>query len=424
MKISKILWAVLLLSLPAAAEVVDRIVAVVDKQIILESELTSQLQLYAMQARIDLSNQATRDSLESQLLDRMIEDKVLLVQAERDTSISVTNKDVETALTEQVERIKGQFPSEDAFLAQLRAEGLTLKELRNQYRDEVRNQLLKEKFIQSRLEKVRVSSGEVKQFYEANRDSLPSKPAGVRLAHILLSTMPGQATRDSILAYANQIRQKALDGEDFALLARTYSEDPGASEGGDLSWFARGAMVPAFESAAFALQPGQISEVVETEFGYHIIKSTGKKEDKVRASHILIRVQPSDADLVHRRALADSLYGLIESGADFAALAKEHSDDEGSGAAGGELGWYGADDLLPGFREALQDMEVGDISPPVASDFGFHIIKLEEQRVSSPIDPKEDYETLSEMARRDKTQKQLSEWIAKISSGLYIDKRL
>jgi len=411
-------------AIPARAESLDRIVAVVDKEIILESELESQLQMLAMQNRLDLSNRAYKDSLANLLLDRMIEDKVILVEAERDTSISVTNKEVEAALNSQIDRIKSQFSSEDAFLTQLQAEGLTLKDLRNQYRDEIRNQLLKEKLIQKRLEKVRVSSGEVKEFYEAHRDSLPEKPAGVRLAHILLNTQPGRETEDSLFQYASLIRRKAMEGEDFAMLARTYSEDPSSENGGDLGWFSRGQMVAEFEEAAFILQPGQISEVVRTQFGYHIIKCTGRREDKIRASHILIRVAPSQKDMEAKLALADSLYALIQKGADFGELAKQYSDDENSNRQGGELGWYGADDLLPAFREALAQIDIGQVSHPAASDFGIHLVKLEERRESSPIDPKDDYDTLQEMARRDKTQKQLEEWISRISEGLYIDKRL
>jgi peptidyl-prolyl cis-trans isomerase SurA len=424
MKLLKYIFLAIILSTPAIAETVDGIAAVVDKQIILKSELNAQVQLFAMQNKVDLTQPGVIDTLQSRLLDRMIEDKVLLVEAERDTSISVTSKDIEAALTSQVEKIKSQFASEDAFLSQLRAEGLTLKELRAQYRDEVRNQLLKEKFIQQKLEKVTISSGEVNEFYEANRDSLPAKPAGVKVAHILISTAPSQATQDSLRQYAELIRNKALSGEDFALLAKSYSQDPSASEGGDLGWFAKGTMVPEFENAAFALQPGQISDVVRTQFGFHIIKCTGKKEDKVRASHILILVQPSENDMEIKKALADSIYSQLQNGADFAALAAKYSDDENSRDSSGDLGWYSVDDLMPGFKEALTGLETNQISKPVTSDYGFHIIKLEDRREGGPLDPKGDYDTLAEMARRQKTQKQLEEYIAKVSAGMYINKRL
>ena len=419
-----IISVIVLLSGGAHGEVLDRVVAVVDKEIILFSELEAQLQLHSIQTRTNLSDEAVRDSLRKELLDRMIEDKVLLVQAERDTSINVTNKEVDEALKAQIERIKSQFPSEDAFLEQLRAEGLTLKGLQNQYRDEVKNQILKDMLIQRRLAGVRVSSGEVKRFYEANKDSLPEKPAGVRLAHILLGTQTGQATRDSLFQYADLIRQKAIEGEDFALLARTYSDDPSSTEGGDLGWFSRGEMVPGFEEVAFGLQPGQISDVVETQFGFHIIKGTGRKGDKVRASHILVRVAPSEADLALKLVLADSIYQLIIEGADFTELAKTYSDDANSRDSGGELGWYAANDLLPGFIEALTDLEIGQVARPIASEFGYHLIKLEEKRPSSPIDLGEDYDTLEEMAKRDKTRRQIEEWLDRISAELYIDKRL
>lgn len=424
MKILRAAILTFLLTAPAYTEVLDRVVAVVDKQIILESELNAQVQMYAMQNKIDLSQAGVRDTLRTALLDRMIEDKVLLVEAERDTLVSITNKEVETALSNQIDRIKSQFQSEDAFLAQLRAEGLTLKELRSQYKDEVRNQLLKEKFIQNKLEQVKVSTGEVKRFYEANRDSLPMKPAGVRLAHILIGTQPSQATRDSLYRIAELIRDKAKAGEDFALLAKTYSQDPNAADGGDLKWFARGTMLPEFEEAAFALQPGQISDIVETQYGFHIIKCTGRKEDKIRASHILIPLTASDHDLRAKLALADSLVDLLKAGANFGDLARQYSTDETTAKDGGELGWYGADDLLPGFKEALVGLEVGQVSYPISSDFGYHIVLLEERRESVPIDPKEDFDTLMEMAKREKTQRQLSDWIAKISEGIYIDKRL
>lgn len=408
----------------AYAETLDRVVGVVDDQIILLSELDAQIQLYAMQNKIAIPDTTTLDSLRKVILDKMIDDKVLLVQAERDTTIKVTSKEVGEALTNQIEMIKSQFPSEDAFRAQLRAEGLTLRELREQYQDEVKNQLLKDRLIQSRLAKVRVSSGEVKQFYEANRDSIPDKPAGVRLAHILIGVTPSQATRDSLYSFATLIRDKALSGEDFETLARNYSDDPSADKGGDLGWFGRGEMVPEFEQAAFALQPGQISDVVETTFGFHIIKVTGRKEDRVKASHILISMTPSDVDREARLVLADSLYQALKNGANFDEAAKQYSDDQNSADKGGELGWYAADELLPEFVNVLKDMDVGDISAPVASEFGYHILKLEEKRAASPVDPDSDYKILEEMARRDKTHKQLTEWLDELSAGMYIEKRL
>ena len=424
MRAFKIILILILSASPLLAETLDRVVAVVDKQIILKSELDAQAQLYAMQNKIDLSNTAVLDTLEKQLLDKMVEDKVILVEAERDTSISVTNKEVDDALTDQIQKIKSQFPSEEAFQNQLRTEGLTLKELREQYRDEVKNQLLKEKFIQKKLEKVKVSSGEVREFYDANKDSIPDKPAGVRLAHILISTEPGTATHDSLKQFVEIIRKKAVEGEDFALLAKTYSQDPSASAGGDLGWFSRGEMITEIENAAFALQPGQISDVVESNLGLTIIKCTGRKGDKIKASEISIPLAASKLDQAAKLTLADSLYQAIQNGADFGDLAKKFSDDENSRDSSGELGWYGADDLMPVFKEAVSQIDVGQVSKPVQSEFGYHLVKLEDRKPAGKVALKDDYDTLAEMARRAKVQTEIEALISKISAGLYIDKRL
>jgi len=414
---------ILAFSFAAIAETLDGIAAVVDKYIILNSEIDAQLQLYALQNKAPLTDSVLIDSLKNDFLDRMIEDKVLLVMAETDTTISVSNQDIETALTNQIERIKDQFPTEEAFLSQMRSEGLTLKELREQYRDEVRNQILKEKLIQKELARIRISSGEVRKFYDSYRDSLPQKPAAVRLAHILISTAPGQSTLDSLREYVGQIRKKALEGEDFALLAKTYSADPSAASGGSLDWFSRGEMVPEFETAAFNLQPGQISDIVQTQYGFHIIKCDGRRGDKIKASHILINLTPSEADMNSRLAYADSLYTVIQNGADFGQLAASLSDDEVSKDSSGQLGWFASDNLLPEFAEAISGLEVGQVSLPVLSQFGYHIIKLEERRQDEPLNFNDDYDSIAEIAKREKTQKIFQNLLKKESDKLYISKR-
>ena len=312
----------------SAREVLDGIAATVDDRIILISEVESQLQILAMQSNLDLSDQAFADSLRREILSQMIDDKLVLIEADKDTTIEVSADEVEQALTEHINRIKSQFPSEEAFLAQLSAEGLTLKELRKRYKDEVNNQIFKERFLNKRLTGITISSGEVREFYRVYQDSLPKRPAGVHVAHILIAANPGQATKDSLYQYAGLILQKVKAGEDFALLAKNFSDDGTAGSGGDLGWFSRGDMVNEFEQAAFSMVPGEVSDIVETQFGYHIIKVTDKKQDQIRASHILVRFQPTEADIAGSKALADSLYQAILAGADFEALAREYSADE------------------------------------------------------------------------------------------------
>jgi peptidyl-prolyl cis-trans isomerase SurA len=426
-KISILALCVLVVFMVSSAvgqQLLDGIAATVDDRIILVSEVESQLELLAMESNIDLSNKAVSDSLKRQILKQMIDDKLILIEAEKDTTISVTSKEIEDALNQHIERIKSQFPSEQVFLTQLSAEGLTLRELRTRYRDEVKNQLYKERYLNKRLGKISISSGEVKEFYSDFADSLPKRPAGVHLAHILITSSPSQATKDSLYAFAEVILGKVKAGEDFALLAKNYSDDATGANGGDLGWFNKGDMVPAFEAAAFALEPGQVSDIVETQYGYHIIKVTEKKGNRVRASHILFMFQPTEEDIQKSKVLADSVYQALEQGASFDTLAAEYSDDQSTAPEGGDLGWYASDELSSEFKDAIAGLEPGQFSEPALSRYGYHILKLIDKKSSRPLDFKEDYADIEAIAKRYKAQVDLENWLNEIREKYYIEVKI
>jgi peptidyl-prolyl cis-trans isomerase SurA len=407
-----------------AQEVLDGVAAVVDDKIILVSEIESQIQLAGLQQSLDLSNKARVDSLRKSLLQQMIDDKLVLIEAAKDTSFKVTNKQIEDALDQQITRIKGQFPSEETFLRQLTAEGLTLKTLRSRYREQVKNQLLKEMFLEKKLGKITISSGEVKEFYTTYKDSLPEKPAGVHLAQLLLSPAPSQAVKDSLRDFAEKVATRIKAGDDFALLAQTYSSDASGKNGGDLGWFDKGQMVPEFEKAAFALQPGEVSGVVETKYGFHIIKCIQKKGDRIRAAHILIGYRPSEQDIAKTLSLADSLYTLIQGGANFEQLITQYSADEESKAKGGDLGWYPEDQLFTEFKGAADSLKPGEYSAPIKTDFGYHILKLVERKQSEALDFNKDYNDIEQLAKRYKTQKELQVWLEQARKRYFIQVKI
>jgi peptidyl-prolyl cis-trans isomerase SurA len=406
-----------------AQQVLDRIVAVVGDQIVLESELDMQLQIYVNQMGISPRSEKERAELKKQLLDRMINDKLLLLAAKKDTIIEVTSREVDEAVKEQIRRVKSDF-SEEEFEAQLKAEGLTESELRKKYREQIKNQMMIDRLVSTKLSKVSVSTREVKEFYEAYRDSIPDQPQSVKLSHILLEIKPSEKTLDSLIAKAEEVRRLAVQGEDFAELAKGYSNDPTAQQGGDLGYFGRGDMIPEFEQIAFNLEPGQVSEVVKTEFGYHIIKVEEKKEDQVRARHILFLVRPSRADTLRVSNLADSLYQQLLEGADFTQLAKDFSADEESKKMGGELGWYPIDQMTPEFKEGIKDLQIGDISPPLKSEFGIHILKVLDKKEQRKLTLEEDWDTIKDMVRRKKTNEMVEEWAEKLREDTYVEIRL
>ncbi len=401
-------------------EKLDGVAAIVDDRIILISELESQIQLVAMQFSLDLSDSTRLDSLRNTLLQQMIDDKLVLIEAEKDTTIKITGKQIEESLNQQIDRLKSQFPSEDAFMRQLAAEGLTLKSLRLRYREQVKNQLTKELYLDKMFASITISSGETKEFYNTYRDSLPLLPAGYHLAQILLGIYPDKAVQDSLRRFAETLRQKIAAGEDFALIARTYSDDASSQEGGELGWFGKGDMVPEFDSAAFSLEPGQISGVVQTRFGFHIIKCLEKKEDRVRASHVLIGFKPSTADILNKKHFADFLCDLLAQGADFGDLAREYSEDEGSKFSQGDIGWFSQPEMLPEFREVVEKLNPGDISPPIKTDYGWHIIKILDKQEGRPLDFVKDYTDIERLAKRHKTQKELQQWLKNAREKYYV----
>jgi peptidyl-prolyl cis-trans isomerase SurA len=287
-------------SLSAAQQVLDRVVAVVGDEIISDSELEIQLTLYVNQMGIEVTSEAQKNELKAEMLEQMVNDRVLLLAAQKDTTIEVSSREVEEAAKEQLDRVKSEF-TEEEFKAQLKAEGLTESELKKRYREQTREKMMTDRLIGSKLSKVSVSTREVKDFFETYKDSIPDQPEAVKLSHILLEVEPSSETLDSLRSRAERIRNLAVGGEDFARLASTYSDDPSGERGGDLGFFKKGDMIPKFEEVAFALNPGEISQVVETQFGYHIIKVEERQDDQVHARHILLLVASSQKDTTDRR---------------------------------------------------------------------------------------------------------------------------
>ena len=410
-------------STSVAAELLDEPIAVVADRVILQSEWEAQVMLMAMQMHRQTTDPVVRDSLAPAILEQMINDELILIQAERDTTLSVTADEIDAALTQHIQSLRDQFNSEEEFQNELAKEGLTERDLRVRYRRDVRNQLLKQKLIQRKLGEVTVSNGEVREFFATYKDSLPVQPDAIKLAHILMPVRVSDETEETARLQITQILQQIHDGLSFEDAAKQYSQDPTASTGGDLGWFGRGDMVPAFEEAAFNLVPGQVSGVVRTRYGLHLIQCVEKSATRVHARHILIRLVPSAADSTRVHALADSVATLAKNGGNFCELAQQFSEDEESQKNCGELGWYPIQEMFPEFKAALTDAKAGDIVGPVSTQFGWHILQVLDRRESKAFTLADDWDAIKEMARREKTNEVVSDWIQKIRAETYVDVR-
>lgn len=327
-------------------------------------------------------------------------------------------------MEEQLKKVEGQFSSSAEFQRELEREGLTLEKLKRRFRSQVKRELLKQKLIDKLVSQVKVSDGEVRSFYEGHKDSLPPQKEAVRVSHILLTVEPSPQTQTMVLERAKKVLQMLKGGEDFAQLAKEYSDDPSASSGGELGWFARGDMVPEFDQVAFYLQVGEISDLVRTRFGYHIIKVQEREGDRVRACHILFSLMPSSQDWEMAKARAESLRQRILNGEDFAQLAKEYSQDLVSRDNGGDLGWFEPDQLTESFRDALNYLMMGEVSQPVISSYGVHLLLVADRREYRRLNLGENWEVIKSMVHREKANAKLNDWLSQVRRRTYIDLRL
>lgn len=407
------------------SEVVERIVAKVDNEIILLSDLKQKVQLEMLQRKIDpTKNPEIASALEREVLEGMLADMILLVKAKSD-SVQVSQEEIESALKNEIEQLKTQAGSEGEFQKQLSQAGLTEKDLRDKYRKEIRNYLLRQRVVASLSQKISVSYNEVVAFYNTYKDSIPPKPERVNISHIMLISTLSSESKAKARQKAEEVLALAKKGGDFAELAKRYSEDPGsAKNGGDLGYFEKGTMVPPFERAAFVLNPGQVSDIVETDFGYHIIKVEEKTDKGVKARHILIMLKPSEEDMLKTVQKLNTIRQKALSGEDFSKLVQEYSEDNKTVSQGGLLGWFDFDELPPNFKPFVKKLEPGEISSVVQSNIGYHIIRLNDRQVGGKVTLENDRQLLEDMVRQQKIKKTFDEMIAKEKEKIYIDIRL
>ncbi|HDI52426.1 MAG TPA: hypothetical protein ENF45_07325 [Bacteroidetes bacterium] len=280
-----------------------------------------------------------------------------------------------------------------------------------------------EKLQQQKLQEVKITRQEVEQFYQTNRDSLPELKESVEISHILLQVTPGAESKQQAREKIAGILERLRSGEDFAELARQYSEDPGsAAKGGELGFIQRGDFVKDFEEKAFALQPGQISDIVETQFGFHIIQMLERRGEKINVRHILIRTRPTKADEERTLKLLLAIRDSCLAGADFAEMAKRYSNDETTADKGGYLGWFEVEKLqLPEFKSVVKELKIGEISQPFRTRFGYHIVKLLNRREGGKLSLQRDWEQIEQWALMDKRSRAMQKWVEELKKNLYIE---
>ena len=415
-----LLFSLVISSSSLKSQIVDGIAAIVGDEIILKSEVDQFAQTQALRMRIDPSRNPNRyQSIWRKTLETMIDQKILLDRAELD-SIEVSEKEVEQALNEQIDGIIERVGSREKAEEIL---GYPISKLRRNYREEIRKQRLVEKIQQQKFNDITVGRREVEEFFSQYADSLPEINPGVKISHILIEIKAGSNADSLALNKIDSILTTIKSGEDFSELASLYSDDTNSAlNGGELGFMKRGTLVPEFEEAAYSLSPGDISDIVRTEFGYHIIKLIERRGERINVKHILIMPKTGKYDEDKVVILLKDLRARIISGESFEDVAGEYSDDPEVAINNGNLGWYDLTSLsIPQFAEVLDTLKVGNISKPIKTDYGYHIIKSIDIREGGKLTLEDNWYELESIVIRNKRLQVYNEWLDSIRDEVYID---
>ncbi len=407
---------------PAAALPTDRILAVVGDHLLLESEWRDQTQVLAGQLGVDPTSPDMRD-LALEAFEQMVRDLVILVAAERDTSIQVDNERVVEEADEEVARIQSRFPSEQEFLRQLgESQWGTLAAYRADIMERKRRELLGQAYLDLHRSEIitrAVSEAEVREFWEENRESFGRSPQTVRFEEIPVLLSPSDDVREEARAEAERILAELRAGTiDFATAARQHSDDPASSEnGGDVGWFGRDRMVEPFERAGFESPTGELVGPVETLFGYHVMQVLDKREEEVRVRHILIAFGRSDADSDAARLRADELAAAVNGGADVDSLQAALMPGDSISAEVIELG---QSQVPPVYARGLEGLDPGQATV-VETPTGFSVIISRGSGGGEVIT----YEEIAPRLRSQLEQQKAEEsFVERLRSQVYVDIRI
>ncbi|WP_162341247.1 peptidylprolyl isomerase [Cyclobacterium salsum] len=418
-----------------SGQVLDKIIAKVDNYIILESDLQK-----AYLEAISQAQQGMETPTRCQIFESLLINKLMMAKSEID-SVIVSEAEVIIQTDQRFNMVLQQFGGDEETL--IEAYGKTADQLKSEIQDAVKEQMVVQKMQGVITEGLEVSPNDVRKFYGSiPNDSLPFFSAEVTVGQIVKKPEVSQAEKDKVVEELLSIKQRILDGDaDFASMATQYSEDPGsAAQGGDLGFFKRGELAPEYEATVYELKPGEISDPVETMFGFHMIQLLEIRGNTFNSRHILRIPTPSEGDIEKAERYLDSLRQLIvDEEITFAKAAKEYSDDRETSDNGGFFTdpGNGSNKLTlrtledPVLYFTLDSMEVGTLTKPIRyddedprtgrSEPGVRLLFYKERFPAHRANLSDDYEKLKAASRRKKEEEILSNWFVLAKEEVFID---
>ncbi|MBP7477021.1 MAG: peptidylprolyl isomerase [Chitinophagales bacterium] len=407
------------------ARTLDKIIAVVDEYPILQSDI--EIQLLQMQEKI-----TDTAEMSCKILRQMIINKMFTAQAKTD-SLVVRDEEVEQELERRMRYFISVFGSKEKLEKHY---DKTTLELKNEFREDVQEQLMAERMKQKITAGLSPTPSEVKAFYkDIPQDSLPYFNSEIQIAQVAIIPKAGKLQRMVAKEKIYEIKRDIENnGADFTTQAVLYSDDPGSSAlGGNLGLISRGELVPEFEASAFKLEIGKLSEPVETKYGFHLIQTLEKKGEKIKARHILVVPKVTSEDIEKAAVKADSIYAKLKSGRlSFEKAVSEYSDDDATKNSGGLLQnpsngstYFEMTEVDGGLSFALDKLSPGDFSEvmPYATQDGkkgYRILKLISQTEPHQASLEKDYTKLKNATMQNKQQKVIDRWVVNSKENMYI----
>jgi len=400
-------------------EVVDRVIAVVGDEVILESEVFQNAQAIALQQGSNiLKNPEKYQKLREDVLKEMINQKVLLAKA-REDSIVVEPREVDRELENRLKQIIANVGSEEK-LEELY--GYSIRRIRRDFRTTVEEGLMVERVKNNFIKNIHVTRSEIEQAFKNNPSEFPAMKDAVEIAHILRETGSSDLADARALAKADSIYNLIKNGASFDSLAFKLSEDPGSAQKyGAIGWTKRGDLLSAYEDVAFNMDVGEVSRPIKSQYGYHIIRLNDKRDDEIFTSHILVIPKATEQDEQPIIDFLNELRERILNGESFDSLAAQHSQDLESADKGGYLGWFSVNEMPQEFKDIMDGMKVGDISKPFKTEYGYHIVKLISRRNARDLNLEQDWEYISQIVLDKKRETAYNNWLAELKERYYIE---
>jgi len=409
----------------AQEKIVDKIVAVIGDKIVLASDVEIQHQQALAQGMFG-------DDVKCQILDQLLLEKMFQTHAQID-SLTVGEEEIEVELDGRVRYFLSMFGGDEAKMEEFY--GKTVLEIKDEFRSDIEDQILARKMQNEILANITVTPSEVRNFFNTiPKDSIPYFNAEVELAQLVLKPKVPKSQKDATKQKLLEIKQRIIDGEEFAAMAENYSEDFGsAANGGDLGWVERGQFVPEFEGAAFKLKAGEFSDIVETQFGFHLIQMLERRGEKIHTRHILIKPEVTDADLEATQKRLDSIRNVILSDTlTFKEAVEKYSEDEETKNTGGLLfnqnnnsSVFEIDELDPTLYFAIDTLKEGDTSQALKFEMrdgspAYRLMHIYTRTSPHLANIEDDYNKIVSVVEMQKQQEAMLKWLDRRIPTTYI----